>query len=162
LAIWGRNDPYFVPDGAYAYGRRRTSRGVVLLDTGHFALEEDVDAVAAAVDAFLCQRPRLTEGHGRDHSQCSGPTITPASSLSSNRFSATPRSPLVSRQAGLMGQHVGRPLDQSTSEYLYVTMWKNVESIRAFAGERWQEAVITLDDVHLLKAPGSRTTKGLR
>jgi pimeloyl-ACP methyl ester carboxylesterase len=53
LAIWGRNDPYFVPDGAYAYGRDVPAAEVVLLDTGHFALEEDVDAVAAAVDAFL-------------------------------------------------------------------------------------------------------------
>jgi heme-degrading monooxygenase HmoA len=70
--------------------------------------------------------------------------------------------PLVSRQAGLMGQHVGRPLDQSTSEYLYVTMWKNVESIRAFAGERWQEAVVTPDDAHLLNDTWIAHYQGLR
>ena len=32
-----------------------------------------------------------------------------------------------------------------------VTVWEDVESIRAFAGERWQEAVITPDEEHLLK-----------
>jgi heme-degrading monooxygenase HmoA len=59
--------------------------------------------------------------------------------------------PLVSRQAGLLAQHVGRSRDPSATEYLYVTVWKDVESIRAFAGARWQEAVITPDDKHLLK-----------
>lgn len=49
--------------------------------------------------------------------------------------------PLVSRQAGLAAQHVGRPRDPSSAEYLFVTVWEDVESIRAFAGERWQEAV---------------------
>jgi hypothetical protein len=33
---------------------------------------------------------------------------------------------------------------------VYVTVWEGVESIRAFAGERWQEAVITPDEEHLL------------
>jgi hypothetical protein len=37
------------------------------------------------------------------------------------------------------------------TEYVYVTLWEDVESIRAFAGERWQEAVITPDEEHLLK-----------
>ena len=49
--------------------------------------------------------------------------------------------PLVSKQSGLLAQHVGKPRDPSSTEYLYVTVWDNVESIRAFAGERWQEAV---------------------
>jgi len=40
-------------------------------------------------------------------------------------------------------QHVGKSRDPSSTEYLYVTVWEDVESIRAFAGERWQEAVIT-------------------
>jgi pimeloyl-ACP methyl ester carboxylesterase len=55
LAIWGRHDPYFVPAGAHAYRRDVPAAEVVLLDTGHFALEEEVDTVAAAVDAFLAK-----------------------------------------------------------------------------------------------------------
>ena len=58
--------------------------------------------------------------------------------------------PLVSRQAGLLAQHVGRPREPSSTTFLYVTIWADVESIRAFAGERWQEAVITADEEHLL------------
>jgi heme-degrading monooxygenase HmoA len=52
--------------------------------------------------------------------------------------------PLVSRQAGLVAQHVGRPRDPSSTEYVYVTVWEDVESIRAFAGERQHEARSTL------------------
>ena len=59
--------------------------------------------------------------------------------------------PLVSQQSGLVTQHVGRPRSASSTEYLYVTVWDDVESIRAFAGERWQEAVIAPDEEHLLQ-----------
>ena len=50
-----------------------------------------------------------------------------------------------------MAQHPGRPLDSSSTEDLYVTVWEDAESIRAFVGEPWQEAVITPDEEHLLK-----------
>ena len=53
LAIWGANDPFFIPAGAHAYRRDVPNAEVTLLDTGHFALEEEADTVAAAVDAFL-------------------------------------------------------------------------------------------------------------
>ena len=59
--------------------------------------------------------------------------------------------PLVSRQAGLVAQHLGRSHDPSSTEYLYVTVWRDVRSVRAFAGEHWQEAVITPDERHLLR-----------
>lgn len=39
LAIWGRNDPFFIPPGAEAYRRDNPDAVVELLDTGHFALE---------------------------------------------------------------------------------------------------------------------------
>jgi pimeloyl-ACP methyl ester carboxylesterase len=55
LAVWGSNDPYFAPAGAHAYRRDTPTAEVVLLDTGHFALEEEVDTIAANVDAFLAK-----------------------------------------------------------------------------------------------------------
>jgi hypothetical protein len=45
---------------------------------------------------------------------------------------------------------VGRPRDSSSTEYPFITVREDVESIRAFAGERWQEAVIAPDEEHLL------------
>jgi pimeloyl-ACP methyl ester carboxylesterase len=53
LAIWGANDPFFVPEGARAFARDVPATEVVLLDTGHFALEEEVDTVADHVSRFL-------------------------------------------------------------------------------------------------------------
>jgi heme-degrading monooxygenase HmoA len=59
--------------------------------------------------------------------------------------------PLVSQQSGVIAQHVGKPRDSSSTEFVYVTVWEDVESIRAFAGDRWQEAVIAPEEEHLLK-----------
>ncbi len=56
MAPAGRNDPYFIPAGAHAYRRDVPDAEVVLLDTGHFVLEEEVDTVAATVDGFLAKQ----------------------------------------------------------------------------------------------------------
>jgi pimeloyl-ACP methyl ester carboxylesterase len=53
IAIWGAHDPFFVPAGAEAFRTHQPEAEVVLLDTGHFALVEEIDAVAAHVDRFL-------------------------------------------------------------------------------------------------------------
>lgn len=53
LAIWGRNDPFFIPPGAEAYHRDNPDAVVKLLDTGHFALETHVDEIAAAMRELL-------------------------------------------------------------------------------------------------------------
>jgi heme-degrading monooxygenase HmoA len=79
------------------------------------------------------------------------PTIHPGKEREFEAFLRDTAVPLVSQQAGLVAQHAGRPRDPSSTEYVYVTVWEDVESIRAFAGERWQEAVITPDEEHLLK-----------
>jgi pimeloyl-ACP methyl ester carboxylesterase len=53
LAIWGKNDPFFLPAGAEAYRRDVPGATVRLLDTGHFALETHADEIAAAIhDVF--------------------------------------------------------------------------------------------------------------
>jgi pimeloyl-ACP methyl ester carboxylesterase len=49
LAIWGKNDPFFLPAGAEAYRRDIPAATVRLLDTGHFALETHADEIAAAI-----------------------------------------------------------------------------------------------------------------
>ena len=79
------------------------------------------------------------------------PTIHPGKEVEFESFLGDTAVPLVSRQSGIVAQHVGKPRDPSSTEYLYVTVWQDVESIRAFAGERWQEAVIAPDEEHLLK-----------
>ena len=53
LAIWGRNDPFFLPAGAQAFKRDIPAADVRLLDTGHFALETHADEIATAVRGLL-------------------------------------------------------------------------------------------------------------
>jgi pimeloyl-ACP methyl ester carboxylesterase len=53
LAIWGRNDPFFLPAGAEAFKRDNPNAEVRLLDTGHFALETHVVQIAEAIREFL-------------------------------------------------------------------------------------------------------------
>ena len=53
LVVWGKNDPIFGPRGAEAFVRDVPKAEVHLLDTGHFALEEDVAAIAEYVQKFM-------------------------------------------------------------------------------------------------------------
>jgi pimeloyl-ACP methyl ester carboxylesterase len=49
LAIWGKNDSFFIPPGAEAFKRDVPNADVRFLDAGHFALETNVDDVASAI-----------------------------------------------------------------------------------------------------------------
>ena len=53
LAVWGRNDPFFLPAGAEAYRRDNPRAEVTLYDTGHLALETHNDAIGARIMEFL-------------------------------------------------------------------------------------------------------------
>ena len=58
LAIWGRNDPFFLPAGAEAFKRDIPGAIVRFLDTGHFALETHAAEIAATMREFLLHRPQ--------------------------------------------------------------------------------------------------------
>jgi pimeloyl-ACP methyl ester carboxylesterase len=53
LAVWGRNDPFFVPAGAEAFKRDNPDAVVRFFDTGHFALETHAREIAASIRDFL-------------------------------------------------------------------------------------------------------------
>jgi pimeloyl-ACP methyl ester carboxylesterase len=55
LAVWGRNDEIFGPDGALAFGRDLPSAEINLLDGGHFLLESKLDAAVSLIRPFLAQ-----------------------------------------------------------------------------------------------------------
>lgn len=52
LAVWGKNDPSFIPAGAYAFQRDAPSAQVHLVDSGHFALESRCGEIAQAIRDF--------------------------------------------------------------------------------------------------------------
>ena len=58
LAIWGKNDPFFLPAGAEAYKRDIRGAEVRFLDTGHFALETHAGDIAEAINEFMGEAMR--------------------------------------------------------------------------------------------------------
>jgi pimeloyl-ACP methyl ester carboxylesterase len=53
LAVWGKNDPFFLPPGAEAFKRDNPSAEVHFFDTGHFALETHAQEIGRAINDFL-------------------------------------------------------------------------------------------------------------
>jgi pimeloyl-ACP methyl ester carboxylesterase len=53
LAIWGKNDPFFIPPGAEAFRKDLPNAKVQFLDTGHFPTETHVVEIAAAINEFF-------------------------------------------------------------------------------------------------------------
>jgi pimeloyl-ACP methyl ester carboxylesterase len=53
LAVWGKNDPFFLPPGAEAYKRDIPKAKIVFYDTGHFALETHAPEIGQEIVAFL-------------------------------------------------------------------------------------------------------------
>ncbi len=53
LLTWGKNDPIFPEEGAHPYRRDLKNLEFHILDTGHFALEEDGDVIAGLISDFL-------------------------------------------------------------------------------------------------------------
>ncbi len=55
LAIWGKNDPFFLPPGAEAFKRDVPDAEVRFVDSGHFALETHAREIGAAMRDFLAR-----------------------------------------------------------------------------------------------------------
>ena len=53
LAVWGRNDPFFLNAGAEAFKRDMPDAQVHFFETGHFALETHVHEIGPVIRAFL-------------------------------------------------------------------------------------------------------------
>lgn len=55
IAIWGKNDPFFLPEGAQAFKKDLPKATIKLLDTGHFALETHSEEIANLIQDFLSE-----------------------------------------------------------------------------------------------------------
>jgi pimeloyl-ACP methyl ester carboxylesterase len=55
LAIWGKNDPFFIPPGAEAFKRDVPQADVRFVESGHFALETHAAEIGAAMREFLAK-----------------------------------------------------------------------------------------------------------
>ncbi|NNM62028.1 MAG: alpha/beta fold hydrolase, partial [Steroidobacteraceae bacterium] len=55
LAVWGKNDPFFIPPGAEAFKRDVPSADIRFFDSGHFALETHAREIGLAMREFLAK-----------------------------------------------------------------------------------------------------------
>ena len=60
LAVWGKNDPFFLPSGAEAFRRDVPDAQIRFYDTGHFGLETHGTEIAAAIGEFLARLPHAS------------------------------------------------------------------------------------------------------
>jgi len=58
LAVWGNQDPFFLPAGAEAYKRDNPNATVKFYKTGHFALETHVQEIGNDILTFLSKLPK--------------------------------------------------------------------------------------------------------
>jgi pimeloyl-ACP methyl ester carboxylesterase len=53
LAVWGKNDPFFLPRGAELFRRDNPGAVIHFFETGHFALETHAKEIAAEIRDFF-------------------------------------------------------------------------------------------------------------
>ena len=59
--------------------------------------------------------------------------------------------PLIRSQEGLVSVTVGLPDETSANEFCMVTVWRDLDALKQFAGNDWKRAVIHPEEAHLLK-----------
>lgn len=62
LAVWGKNDPFFLPQGAEAFLRDIPDAEVHLIDAGHFPIETHLDELAGIIRSFLARTLDTAQG----------------------------------------------------------------------------------------------------
>ncbi len=62
LAVWGKNDPFFLPAGAEAFLRDLPEAEIHFLDGGHFVLESHLEEAALLIRAFLARTLDAAQG----------------------------------------------------------------------------------------------------
>ena len=77
--------------------------------------------------------------------------VHPGQQAEFERFFLNKALPMVKAQRGLVSVMVGTPSVAAPEEFLMTTVWQDLDALKGFAGEHWQNAVIDPDEAHLLK-----------
>jgi heme-degrading monooxygenase HmoA len=60
--------------------------------------------------------------------------------------------PVVRTHPGLLAFYPGRPIDESTREFVMITVWDSLASVEAFTGPDWRRMVIPPEEQPLLES----------
>ena len=58
--------------------------------------------------------------------------------------------PWLKGSDGMLGYFPGEPLSESSREFVMVTLWRDVEALKKFAGEQWETPVVTEDEAPIV------------
>jgi hypothetical protein len=58
--------------------------------------------------------------------------------------------PAILQAPGLVSLHAGFPIDDPPDEFLLMSVWQDLASMRAFVGPRWREALVLPGEAHLV------------
>ena len=79
-------------------------------------------------------------------------TIYPGKNEEFKTFFTQIAIPLVKQQEGLIDLYIGLPMDETSSDFIMTSFWKDINSIKKFSGEQWQNAVIDDREKHLVQS----------
>ena len=68
--------------------------------------------------------------------------------------------PWLKGSDGMLGYFPGEPLSESSREFVMVTLWRDVEAIKEFAGEQWETPVVTEDEAPIVEEMFARHYAG--
>ena len=58
--------------------------------------------------------------------------------------------PMLRSAPGMLSVHFGTPTERTPNEYVVVTVWRDLASLRGFAGDDWNQPKLSLTEAHLL------------
>lgn len=76
--------------------------------------------------------------------------VRPGKHADFERFIRTEALPEFRANPGVEGVHFGTPTEQDPDEFLVVTVWRDLDALKAYAGERWSDPKLSLTEAHLL------------
>lgn len=60
--------------------------------------------------------------------------------------------PWLQRSAGMMGYFAGEPLGDEGHEFVMVTLWQDIESLKVFVGDNWKTPIVTDEEAPLVES----------
>jgi pimeloyl-ACP methyl ester carboxylesterase len=62
IIFWGQGDIFFAPEGGEAYLRDLPDATLIRLDSGHFAIEDNLEAIATGIKDFYDRQVKIDHG----------------------------------------------------------------------------------------------------
>ena len=60
--------------------------------------------------------------------------------------------PWLKDSDGMLGYFAGQPWGENSREFTMVTLWRDLESLKSFCGEDWNNPVVTADEEPLVES----------